>query len=452
MEIIQNIWTALTTPNEWIFNILSIPLSFLENTVMMLLFITILNIETTKKQRYLYVIIISIYSILSLVFIPKPYGTYINIIIGIFITSFTLKTNIFKAIIAEIIPFIVTASLETIFGRLFLIIFRQPYEYAVSIPIYRLSMVLIIYTSIFIIYKIIKYYKFHIILSENFDNKTKVLLILNSIVGLVTLGIQFYLMAFYYDKLPIFIILLTTLSFLSYFFISIYSLIKTTKLEITKRNLQEAQLYNKSLKILHDNLRAFRHDFSNIVQAIGGYAESKDFDGLKKYYSQLLEDCQHVNNLETLNPDLIDNPAIYSILASKYHKADELGIKINLEILIDLNTINIKIYEFTRILGILLDNAIEASNKCEEKVINVQFSQNDKTKKQIVTIQNTYINKDVDIEKIYEKGYTSKEDNLEEHGLGLWEVRKILKKHNNLNLFTTKNEKYFTQQLEIFIN
>ena len=91
MEIIQNIWTALTTPNEWIFNILSIPLSFLENTVMMLLFITILNIETTKKQRYLYVIIISIYSILSLVFIPKPYGTYINIIIGIFITSFTLS-------------------------------------------------------------------------------------------------------------------------------------------------------------------------------------------------------------------------------------------------------------------------------------------------------------------------------------------------------------------------
>ena len=35
-------------------------------------------------------------------------------------------------------------------------------------------------------------------------------------------------------------------------------------------------------------------------------------------------------------------------------------------------------------------------------------------------------------------------------GLGLWEIRKILKRNNNLNLFTTKNDKYFTQQFEIY--
>ena len=33
-----------------------------------------------------------------------------------------------------------------------------------------------------------------------------------------------------------------------------------------------------------------------------------------------------------------------------------------------------KIYEFARILGILLDNAIEASSECEEKIINLTFS------------------------------------------------------------------------------
>ena len=35
-------------------------------------------------------------------------------------------------------------------------------------------------------------------------------------------------------------------------------------------------------------------------------------------------------------------------------------------------------------------------------------------------------------EKIFEKGYSTKEGNT---GLGLWEVRQILKKNNNLNLF-----------------
>lgn len=81
-----------------------------------------------------------------------------------------------------------------------------------------------------------------------------------------------------------------------------------------------------------------------------GYIGSNDIEGLRKYYSQLLDDCQRVNNLTELNPEVINNPAIYSILASKYYKADELGITINLEIFLDLNNLNIKIYEFTRIL------------------------------------------------------------------------------------------------------
>ena len=48
---------------------------------------------------------------------------------------------------------------------------------------------------------------------------------------------------------------------------------------------------------------------------------------------------------------------------------------------------------------------------------------------------------------IYKKGYSTKEGNT---GLGLWEVRQILKKNNNLNLYTTKNSEYFSQQLEIY--
>ena len=35
-------------------------------------------------------------------------------------------------------------------------------------------------------------------------------------------------------------------------------------------------------------------------------------------------------------------------------------------------------------------------------------------------------------------------------GLGLWEVRQILKRNNNLNLFTTKDAEYFRQQFEIY--
>lgn len=181
-----------------------------------------------------------------------------------------------------------------------------------------------------------------------------------------------------------------------------------------------------------------------------GYVATEDIKGLKKYYSQLLEDCQRGNNLTTLNPSIINNPAIYSLLASKYYLANEQGITINLEVLIDLNTINMKIYEFTRVLGILMDNAIEAASQCDEKIMNVSFRNDEKHNRQLIIIQNTYMNKDVNTEAIFQKGFTSKSDDESVHGLGLWEVRQILKKRNNLNLYTTKDSQYFTQQLEIY--
>ena len=179
----------------------------------------------------------------------------------------------------------------------------------------------------------------------------------------------------------------------------------------------------------------------------GGYVNSEDLDGLKSYYSQLQEDCQRVNNLTTLNPTSINNPAVYSILASKYHKADELGIKINLEFFLDLNTLNINIYEFSRILGILIDNAIEEAQKCKEKMVKVIFRRENKNRRATIIVENTYSNKNVDTEKIFEKGISGKKNHS---GIGLWEVRHYVEKSKNLDLFTTKNEKYFVQQLEIY--
>ena len=169
--------------------------------------------------------------------------------------------------------------------------------------------------------------------------------------------------------------------------------------------------------------------------------------GLENYYSQLEEDCQKVNNLYILNPDIINNPGIYNLLTTKYNEAEEKGIKVNLTFLLDLDNLHMKIYEFTRILGILLDNSIEASSECDEKILNIVFRNDSKINRNIILIENTYKNKDVDIDEIFNKGVSGKENHT---GLGLWEIRQILRKNNNVNLHTTKNDKYFSQQLEIY--
>lgn len=92
-------------------------------------------------------------------------------------------------------------------------------------------------------------------------------------------------------------------------------------------------------------------------------------NGLNKYYQSLLKECKLNNNLNLLNPQTINNPSIYSLLNNKYYQALQYGITMNFEIFSDLSTINFNIYEFTRILGILLDNAIEAAKETTEKII-----------------------------------------------------------------------------------
>ncbi len=236
-----------------------------------------------------------------------------------------------------------------------------------------------------------------------------------------------------------------------YVTISIFSLYRTSKLELTTKLLEAEKLYSKNLSTLHDNIRGFKHDFNNIVQAIGGYISSNNMPALKIYFDDLLADCQINNNLAGLDPEAINNPALYSLLTDKYYKASKFEVKIELTVLTDLSCLKIKDYELTRILGILLDNAIEASSKSNDKKVNIIFTKDKHIDRNILIIENTYENKNINLDKIFEKGFTSKNtDDKNSHGLGLWEVRQFLNKRDNLNLHTTKNNTYFIQQFEIF--
>ncbi len=447
IEMFQTIWNSLNTVNPELTNIIGIPSIFIEIYVSMLLFTTILNITVSRKQKIAYVVIISILGIIVNLFAPKPFNTFINVTIFFLANIFILKTNILKTILAIFIPFITTALLESIIAKLYYSIFNIDYLIGSTIPLHRLIGTLVVYLAMFLIYLVLRHSKLNIEKLQVSDKKKKFLLILNTILGIVLIALQIYMITFYVSYLPFIITILNMISLIAYFSTSLYTIHTVSKLETTSMNLEEAQLYNKTLEILQDNTRAFRHDFSNILQGMVGYIDNNDIEGLRKYYSQLVEDIQTSNNLTTLSPKVVNNPAIYNVLASKYHKADSLGIKIHLEAFLDMNELHMKIYEFTRVLGILMDNAIEASSECENKIINVTFRKDTRKHIQLLIIENTYKEKNIDTEKIYEKGYSTKPGNT---GLGLWEIRQILKKNNNLNLYTTKNSEYFTQQFEIY--
>ena len=447
MNILNNIWIAISTPNEALAKIFCVLFLFIEAPLSFALINNVFNISCTKKQKYTYILTIASVAGIATLFMSWPFNIIFNYTSAFLVLYFVLKMNFISALIATIFPSVILNLIVNLIANPYFDLLKITYEQANTILIYRLPFILLTYLIAFIFNLIIKYRKITLNVLEDFDKKTKSIITINFIFGFLTIFLQGALSAKYIDILPVEFTFFNFICLLAYFSLTFYSLAKVMNLVTTTKKLESAEEYNKTLHILHDSVRGFKHDFDNIVTTIGGYINTNDMEGLKNYYSQLEEDCSRVNNLYILNPDNINNPGVYNLLTTKYNEAEEKGIKVTLTVLLDLNDLHMKIYEFARILGILLDNAIDAAAECDLKVLNIVFRNEAKNNRNIILIENTYKDKDVDINHIFNKGVTGKENHT---GLGLWEVKQILKKNNNVNLYTTKNEQYFSQQLEIY--
>ena len=447
MEIIQKILTTLLTENDLVLKLICIPLAYIEVTLTILLSKTLLNLNINKNKFILFVLIVPTISNITSFISSEPIRVLINLISFPLFTVIIFKFNFFKGLLIEFIPMVIMLIIETIFLNSAKLLLGIPNDSFNIIPLYRIIMSFIDYIILFIIFVLIKKFKLNVRFFDNIPKKSKIALTINCIIGIIAIFTQFYLIAFYSNKLPYIIQFIGLLSLLAYFFISMYSLANTSRLAITTTNLEQEKENNRILKTMQDELHAFRHDFSNIMCTISGYVQVNDMDGLKKYYSQIQKDINKVNTLGSLNPESINNPAVFALISSKYNKALQENIEININVFLNLNTLNMKVYEFTRILGILLDNAIEAAKECDEKIITLEIRKDTNRNRQLLIIENTYKDKNIDTEKIFEKKYSTKENNS---GLGLWEVRQILKRNNNLNLFTSKTDKFFKQQFEMY--
>ena len=98
MEILNNIWTALSTENLFLTKILTIPLMFVEIYLSLYIFLYFLNLNTTKNKKIIYVITVYLFSILSNIIIPQPFSVFVNYTFILFILMKYFKLNLVQAI------------------------------------------------------------------------------------------------------------------------------------------------------------------------------------------------------------------------------------------------------------------------------------------------------------------------------------------------------------------
>ena len=282
---------------------------------------------------------------------------------------------------------------------------------------------------------------------DNVNNKVRFFAPQLFIIFMCLLPNMFFLMVnnFRYSKIFIF---LNVTQMLLITMVSIFNLRLVAKQEVTKQQLENTLIHNKTLSTVNEGVRGFKHDMGNIVQAILGYISINDSEGAKEYCKNLVLGFNDINTLSILSPDVIDDPGIYGIVVNKILVARESNISLTLDITTNISKINFPKFELSRTLGILLDNAIEAADATEAKKLILRIHHDYKLNTDIITISNSINDTNIDTEKIFTKNYSTK---ARPSGFGLYEIKKFMKKYTQGNITTTidKKNKMFTQTLTI---
>lgn len=175
--------------------------------------------------------------------------------------------------------------------------------------------------------------------------------------------------------------------------------------------------------------RKIIHDFKNQLIVINGYADNPE--KLKAYLSEIIKDQRNIPNSKLLlNVEKLPS----GLKGLIYYKFSNLDSNINVSI--DIKN-SLKKYESIspklnkdclKILGVFIDNAIEAVKNEKEKYINLEFI---KQKEQIIiTVRNTCTSR-VNIKDLTKNGFTTKGKN---HGYGLSLVSDIVRKDDSLDI------------------
>ena len=282
---------------------------------------------------------------------------------------------------------------------------------------------------------------------DNVNNKVRFFAPQLFIIFMCLLPNVFLLMInnFRYSKV---FIILNVIQMLTITMVSIFNLRSVAKQEITKQQLENTLIYNKTLSTVNEGVRGFKHDMGNIVQAILGYISINDSEGAKEYCKNLVLGFNDINSLSILSPEVIDDPGIYGIVVNKILTARESNMSLTIDITSTISKINFPKFELSRTLGILLDNAIEAADTTEAKKLILRIHHDYKLNTDVISISNSINDTNIDTEKIFTKNYSTK---ATPSGFGLYEIKKFMKKYTQGNITTTidKKNKMFTQTLTI---
>ena len=427
-------------------NVLNVVLSGIVSAIFTLISIQNFSSEKTNyKNCIVYICIFVVFGILNCMIFNGLTRLVFNLIIMITSLYFSLfKKNISDSVYYTIVYNVFAAFFEVLLSLIFVGLLKfdiNVYEnFSFSLLVFSICNCL----SVFFISKIKPLDKalqrFNRIISKNNKDWIYVLICIILVILLITFNeynlksnVEFYINIF-----------ITIFMFISIIYV-VYNKIQKSAYENKYNEVME--YVTRYEKIINEQGKK-NHEYNNQLMVLKGYLDKPD--RLKDYLELIIGEHKTGQNYTIKQLGYLPDGGIKGLLYHKLSKMEEEGIKPYLYVDQSMQELSEDIFDIktcqdiTKILGVFIDNAIDASSKAEQKEVEIDF----KVQKDclIISVANTYDNK-TDVNKIGKKGYSTKGAG---HGFGLSIVKDISKNNPNIESFSDISDNKFKQTVLIY--
>ena len=302
--------------------------------------------------------------------------------------------------------------------------------------------------ALFFVLKSFEFFEFEFSYFKNFDFEKE---IMNVIKIYVTIHILLNISHWFSENahLNSFASMIATIGFIMFLSTLFYlksareQYEKAKEIQQKKEEQRQLQLYTDEIVGLYNEIRGFRHDYAGMLTSLQTGINSGDMKEVERIFHNVLSQA----NISLRSDDYtffelnnVQDTALRSVLIQTIFKARECGVEIVFEMKDVIETLPMKLLDLVRVASVLLNNAVEGAAESPSKTMNVSLVKLDK--EIVFVIQNSRQSRYINLEEIYEVGFSTKGEN---RGLGLNNVKEIIDKYDDITLETDIETNYFIQ-------
>lgn len=361
------------------------------------------------------------------------------------ITKFIYKEKLSKSIFAAFFTWLILLISEVICMIVTYNILKIDIETIQTTPFFHIIFNIIIYFLCYIIInikplqetlkKIIN--KFQVINNKNIILVTLIICILFSLCS-------YYI---YVEEKSEYFLILNLIILIIYAIIIISISNEKEKNYEMKKNIENISENLIEYEKMLDYQRVANHENKNQLLVIKGMLKKNDKEAID-YINSIIKEKREDNEDFYMKTKRIPSGGLQGLIYYKLLTAKEKNINIALNIDSKVRKINFKKYgvdfnkKLCKIIGILMDNAIQAVENLKDKNIEINMKNNENIE---IEISNNFSGQ-IDLSKIGETGYTTKDKG---HGYGLTLLNKIIEKEEKIENKKSISGNAFTQQIII---